>query len=328
VALPTRDIADAGNMMDDLLQGAAAALSLTTPYCWYLAAAQSAAAAAASDQALRQPQRNHFTVFAETWHAASLAHLADVDIANAWRLADYLLLDEACLQCLEDVMVQRLLRTDPSRTHLISLLTPFEIPAFSISRSANICRRTTAVDNDLIRAEYDCRYQVARGIRAPRAQVRDELKIAAEWGHWRLMQPGTDAHAEAAPRWDFRTTAAAAWAGQLQVLQMLRRHGCDWDPNALDGALVQGHHDVLLWALANGAPRFRFWTLGAARCGCLPALQWAHECGDPTMKEEGVLDCLRGLAASNGHQHVVEWLDSLQQCALEKRMGALLISSA
>jgi hypothetical protein len=49
-----------------------------------------------------------YTVFAETWHADSLARLSDADLANLWRLADYLMLDEACLKCLEDVVVQRL----------------------------------------------------------------------------------------------------------------------------------------------------------------------------------------------------------------------------
>jgi hypothetical protein len=94
-----------------LLEGAAVGTSLSLPYCRYLVSTLLEAVVTASDKIIDQPQKNIFTVFAETWHAASLAHLSDADIANAWRLVDYLMLDAACVRCLEDVTVQRQARS-------------------------------------------------------------------------------------------------------------------------------------------------------------------------------------------------------------------------
>ena len=50
--------------------------------------------------------KNKWTVFCTTWHPGTLARLSDADLAEAWRLADYLYLDESCSSVLQDVAVQ------------------------------------------------------------------------------------------------------------------------------------------------------------------------------------------------------------------------------
>jgi hypothetical protein len=113
-------LAEAGATGDALLEGAAAGTTLSLPYCRCLASALLEAVRAASDESLDQPQFNKLTIFAETWHATTLARLSDADIANLWRLADYLMLDATCFRCLEDVAVQREVRSGvPNR--LLSL---------------------------------------------------------------------------------------------------------------------------------------------------------------------------------------------------------------
>src|SRR4051812_25425839 len=78
---------------DAALAGAAAGLSMQNPYCHHMASAVVRAVGAATDPSREQPQNNAWTVFCDTWHASSLARLSDADLANAWRLAEYLLLD-------------------------------------------------------------------------------------------------------------------------------------------------------------------------------------------------------------------------------------------
>jgi hypothetical protein len=89
------------------LLGAETELMLSLPYCQYLMSTIQEAVERATDASAGQPHLNKYTVFAETWHATSLARLSDADIANALRLSNYLLLDTVCLTCLEDVATQR-----------------------------------------------------------------------------------------------------------------------------------------------------------------------------------------------------------------------------
>jgi hypothetical protein len=109
--LQRSSVAEAGVTGEALLEGAATGTTLALPYCRYLLTALLDAVSAASDETIYQPQLNKRTVFADTWYEGSLARLANADIANLWRLTDYLMLDTACLKCLEDVIVQRQLRS-------------------------------------------------------------------------------------------------------------------------------------------------------------------------------------------------------------------------
>src|SRR4051812_943480 len=94
---------EAGVVASAALECAASELSLSSPYCRYLASTMSECVAALSDSTQEQPQSNQFSVFSQTWHASSLARLSDADVANVWRLAEYLLLDADCVACLLDI---------------------------------------------------------------------------------------------------------------------------------------------------------------------------------------------------------------------------------
>jgi hypothetical protein len=109
--LQRSSLAEAGVDGEALLEGAATGTSLSVPYCQYLVSVLMEATVTAADPAIDHPQLNDYTVFCDTWHAASLARLSDADLANAWRLAEYLLLSADCFRCLDEVTAQRRIRS-------------------------------------------------------------------------------------------------------------------------------------------------------------------------------------------------------------------------
>jgi hypothetical protein len=167
-------LADAGVDGEALLEGAATATSLRLPYCRYLVSALLDAVAAAADPTADQPQLIDYTVFCATWHAASLARLSDADLANAWRLAEYLLLDGACSSCLEDVVVQRALRSGTANQ-----LLPYRVMA----PGGGVATRTSAIRdregfsyNHLFVGDRVLFERVARGLDVPTALT---IRVAA-----------------------------------------------------------------------------------------------------------------------------------------------------
>jgi hypothetical protein len=279
-------LAETGVTASALLDGAVAGLSLAKPYCKYLSSALMQAVTTATDESIHQPQLIVYTVFAEIWHCASLACLSDADIANAARLADYLMLDAVCICCLTDVSVQRQLRSGVKN----SLLPE------SVSAGAH-ARVLKALDSLPTLTSF---VNTARGLTVP--TDTHYVRIASKWGHWDLMLQARAAGVE----WrDVRGMADAAWLGHLPMLRQLRQHGCAWDEGVISSAWLRGHECLAIWALDNGAPSPDNWLDSVARSGCLRVLRWAWEHGRNTQ----VLPRLK--QAAFFRTDVVKWLDSL-----------------
>jgi hypothetical protein len=310
-------LAEAGVSGANIVEGAATGTSLSLPYCGYLLSVHMDAVTLAAEEDRDQPQLNVYTVFAKTWHADSLARLSDADLANLWRLADYLMLDEACLKCLEDVVVQRQARTGIANTLLCdrppSLLTAAltGVTAYVLlyatatltgvpARVFFIRQRLTSprVSNNL--PDYD---RVALGLQPPHSRYL--MSEAAFWGHVGLIRQAR----AAGVGWDACVPAHAAAGGHLRLLQFLRQEGCPWDSGTCALAIIGQHPTMAIWALENGAPTERSWLSKAARWGCLPVLQWAHARG--RLPADAVAE-LKSRANDGSHAAVLAWLEQLE----------------
>jgi hypothetical protein len=282
-------LAEAGLTGDAHLEGAAAGTSLSLPYCRYLASALLEAVRAASDKSLDRPHLNKFTVFAETWHAASLARLSDADIANLWRLADYLMLDAACFRCLKDIVVQSEVRTGV-QNQLLSL---------GASDKDKIAMRVKGVVAEF-RLYSQHAEAVSRGLSTP-TSISD-IGMAVEWAHWDLLLQARAAGIE----WSYGLTAYAAACGHLHLLQRLRYAGCPWDEDVVNNACWHEYESIAIWALDNGAPTYGKWLKVATRSGCQQVLRWAWEHGRlpanmiPVLKQK-----------AQNYPAIANWLDSL-----------------
>jgi hypothetical protein len=251
-------LSEAGVTAEVALEGAAASAHLVLPYCVYLLSAMSSAlSVSVPDYSSRTGE---LTVYSSTWHASSLGRLSDADIANLWRLADYLMLDAACFRCVEDVAVQRKARSGVSNLFL---------NADTSTRIGARADRLPEIWLDM----GDNYVAVARGLQTPTGSPLD-LFFAAMWGHHELIMRVRAAECS----WDnvdHCFIAGAAYGNNVQLLQKLRETGCRWADTTLFFALRTCTGEAAVWALANGAPTYVSWLSDAARFGCLPALQWA-----------------------------------------------------
>ncbi len=287
--MPRSGLTEAG-VTGGLVDGAAAGTSLSLPYCTYLLPVLLDAVASTEDASLYQPQLNELTVFAETWHAASLARLSDADIANAWRLADYLMLDAACVGCLEDVIVQRQARWGVAN----QFITP---------QSVTVSNRVASI-TELLDDHPPSLRPVARGVAV--LHDRNEIPTAALWGHWDLLR-----RAQASGlAWHDIAPSAAAQGGQLRLLQRLRHARCSWNEMVIHHAISKGHGDLAIWAIEHGAPTFSGSDLlaDAASFECFPVLRWAWSNGRLRLED---ISKLRQRARNYGHNRTVAWLDEL-----------------
>lgn len=125
------------------------------------------------------------------------------------------------------------------------------------------------------------------------------LKKAAKGGHLIVMKYLLHECGAEIDEW---CCGDAAFAGQLQALIVLRKHGGKFTKYTWADAAAGGHLHILVWGLENGfdvfSPEACEW---AARGGHLDLLQWLrnNDCpwGASTVKA----------AASQGHLSVVQW---------------------
>jgi hypothetical protein len=291
-------VAEVGIDSEALLEGAAAGTSLSLPYCKYLVSAAATAVTLAADKSLEQPQRNMLSVFAETWHAVSLARLSDADLSNLWRLADYLMLDARCVRCMEDVAVQRRLR---------SAVTTQLLPSAGVGARANM-RQTITVSRIGSRSWCSA---IARGLAIPKNI--NELNEAARWGHWELIH---QAHATGL-KWGAPTLRRAASCGQLGLVKKLRQGGCPWGivSTMLYWACFPDNEAVVIWMLENGLTLSGdLWLVLAAEQACMPVLQWA--CAHGLLPAEKKAK-LRDAAEKRNQKEAVAWLDGLTDTELK-----------
>lgn len=125
---------------------------------------------------------------------------------------------------------------------------------------------------------------------------------AAHGGHFEVLQY---AHDNGCP-WDKWTVHFAAERGHLEILQYAHENKCPWDASTCKYAAFSGQLEVLKWAHENGCPWDEWTCEYAADRGHLEVLQYAHANGCPYDK-----DYCRRRAAEGRHQHVVDWLTSL-----------------
>jgi hypothetical protein len=305
-ALPVPDDTSCG---DVVLESASIGMSINLQYCTYLVSVLGDAirvAIAASGESDHLSLK--WSVFCTTWHGETLARLSDADIANAWRLADYVLLDATCFRCLQDVVVQRRARAGstlpvalngdivgyPSYSwHLKlgkrSLLEELMLPNQSLESFAHeecdfkqLDLRVESIWDDLDLYRYS---NLPNGTETPKAYYA--LCVAAKWGHEELVMRSY------AELWlklsltgrDLSAVAKhAAIGGHLRLLQRLRQAGCPWSSSIVYSAGARGHTSLALWALENGAPfgsgiRESMDFSAAVAGGCLPVLEWLHSKG-------------------------------------------------
>ena len=75
---------------------------------------------------------------------------------------------------------------------------------------------------------------------------------------------------------DESLTALAAETGHLEILKLLRFHGCPWNEHTPANAARKGHLHILQYAHAHGCPWNESTPACAAQKGHLPLLQYAH----------------------------------------------------
>jgi hypothetical protein len=210
------------------------------------------------------------------------------------------MLDELCVSCLEDVAVQRELRSGVPNSLL---------PA----QRANVIRARVSDTLQLFYALGEESEAAARGMEAPLDQAT--MHQAAKWGHLDLL---LEARLQRI-KWDETTTMGAAIGGHLDVLQRLRQPPapCPWDGRVVESACINGHEELAIWALEQDPqpkgnptppPAYPDWLITATTHGCLHVLKWAHRnhnLGDallPTLIEEAVF--------RHGHDsEIVHWLN-------------------
>jgi hypothetical protein len=335
-------LAESGVTGDALLDGAAAGLSLSLPYCRYLTLTLSESVSAVTVMPRHwqpagsfssrsrglplelddedQPHQNHYTIYSKVWHATSLALLSNADIANLWRLADYFMADESASRCIEDVAVQRQARTG-IRNQLLS-----------DNYAVRVAARVAAVLK--IESEASARSMaVVRGLISP--PHPHNCLTAAKWGHWDLLRTAVSLGIP----WDVTMSLGAAAGGQvctltsesaravsfpchssvsaLQValLRRLKEAGCPFDAQALRHAVALCQPRAAAWLLAELGATVTYADMAtdAARYGCLPVLHWAYDRGRLASAAE--VAALRWRASSCGHSDVASWLECVSTAA-------------
>jgi hypothetical protein len=119
------------------------------------------------------------------------------------------MLDAACFICIEDVVVQRAVRSATGNQLL---------PAEANAKGSRIRMRTNEICDKAAYPLAPYAGVIARGLMVPNSST---LHIAALWGHWDLLQ---QARLAGVPWGEL----VARWATTGGHLGLLRRRGCPW----------------------------------------------------------------------------------------------------
>jgi hypothetical protein len=89
-----------------------------------------------------------------------------------------------------------------------------------------------------------------------------------------------------------QTCGWAAYGGRLEVLQYLRSgpFPCPWDEFTCEGAAMNGHLRVLIWAIEQGCPSTSSMWFQAGRNGRVHVLRWLQASGWPLVDNNNVWD--------------------------------------
>jgi hypothetical protein len=266
--------------------------------------------AALVEAALQDAAPRADDVYCKHWHP-SLATLSVSQLRDAWRVADYLMMDAKPLA--EDA-AQRVMRgfvadvdalglTDEHRKEVVALLVP--PPQHYSARKMKLARGKVAPKTAAEMAIAARWGQLSAIQRARSAGCRWNSHLcseAAEGGHLELLQ-WVRSQPDPCP-WDEHTCRNAAGDGQLEVLQWAHENGCPWDAHTCARAAWGGHLDVLQWLRSQGCPWDEWTCKAAAQDGHLAVLQWARSQGCPWNWDT----C--AAAAGDGHLTVLQWARS------------------
>jgi hypothetical protein len=103
-------------------------------------------------------------------------------------------------------------------------------------------------------------------------------------------------------------TRTAANIGDLVLLKKMRQQNPPfaWNEMTCAAASMNGHLEILQWAIKNGCPCDAYTYMYAAKNGHLRILDWIirhkPECTDV------LLSFIYQIAANNGQQHVLQWV--------------------
>jgi hypothetical protein len=257
---------------DAVLQAAETELVLVVPYCQYLLEKLDSALTkvelngarllvagfpGALPECYKHPMRNIYTVFVDTWHSDSLATLSDADVANLWRLAEYMMLGDVCIQLLTDVVVQRHVRASvPNR--LIQ----------SIYARDNIDKRVSEILCKLPRRDY-CRAIARHGCNSNNqyfdglsADESDGMpKAAIMWGHLnapglslqRWLLPSTTSSVLPTSVMLFNWLFNAASTNQVQVLKLLHQYSGYYNKAVFEYCIRFHSYDSAIWWLEQSS---------------------------------------------------------------------------
>jgi hypothetical protein len=275
----------------DLIGGSSKLLRLSPLYLEYLIEAMLSAVYSVERGHSPRPHTNPFTVYVKTWHESSLAKLSDADIARAWEVADFLMLDRVFITCLADVVVQREVRTAAALVRSSrSLLTAEQ------RRNGGITLRVRKLElkslpvapGARLHSKFDprvvnqrCRV-AATGVKMPADEK--EFMLACRFGHVNTIR---EAHATlklAKVKQMAKNAIAygeAAYAGHWSVFNLLEQ-------------LRVPYH------MAFTAIRF------AAERGDLRMVQRLHDDASYSGVDSGCWDW-RLYAARKGHRHILEY---------------------
>ena len=145
----------------------------------------------------------------------------------------------------------------------------------------------------------------------------DMALAAAKFGHMELVQwlvlefAGSNLHKALCEKQDLDSSIwihmgngvmfEAAGSGNLELVQWLRAHGCDWCDHACGEAAEGGHLEVLKWLRANGCPWDEDACMAAVRGGHLEILKWLRTNGCPWDSGTCYWD------VRDGHVEVLRW---------------------
>ncbi len=267
----------------ELFDGASAALRLSGAYCEYLLGGLSTAIEAAADPLRDQPHLNVRTVFCDDWHSGTLSRFSDADIANAWRLADYLMLPALAVRCLEDVSVQRTVRSSPgggrSKPKYSPLppapLIPERLSLLNEQQLRGVSTRVADIRDVVYKSSNIL--SLVSGVAIPVDGA--QFYTSATWGHLSVLQA---AHAAGCKGAAIRSAQnAPAFNGHKKVWEWLLTHASLHGP-AIRHACMRGHQQMAIWAVAR-APKHLLGTLQTAtEFNSLHVLEWARDNGHLT----------------------------------------------
>ncbi len=270
-------LAEAGVDFDALVQGASLAINMATAYVAYLLIAFAFAIEVTTDVILPQPQANPMTIFSQTWHQ-SLSSLSHSDIANLWRLADYLQMDADSLHVLEDVAVQHQARCGvPDR--LLEAVAHGNSCSVMLARVHRRLDDIKTIIDDVWQTGGDNAVDCARGL-----AVSHQL-VAARFGHYALLRNEGYLDNLGRHQYEEPLLVAAAEGGHLRLVEEMIRRGAHAGPNFLFKVALAGQSAVAIWAVINNiqARPFTKFVTYAVKGGCVELLQWLYNTGRVTL---------------------------------------------